>query len=239
MWAYNVTRALLSHSGLDVVPHEVPKDEEVALRFAFRSPLAPGQICCIKVHRSLSPEVSDLNVVFTYRDVRDSLFSYMRFTSCDFDAALPTVHKMMSMTDHYFENFPERVVRIRYDRIIEEPRDVADKIARFLNVDADGGTIAEICERFSKESVSNLVASLDSVAVVGAGTIVDREQRRRYEPVKNLDGRTYRVLDRATGFQSGHVSTDGVTWRTGLSEAQKRKLTGICHDWLERYDFPE
>ena len=103
MWAYNVTRALLSHSGLEVIPEAVPKDEDQAMRLAFGSPVADGQICCIKVHRSLSPKLGEMRVVFTYRDVRDALWSYMRFMNCDFHTALPVIHQMMVMTDP--ENF--------------------------------------------------------------------------------------------------------------------------------------
>jgi hypothetical protein len=52
-----------------------------------------------------------------------------------------------------------------------------------------------------------------------------------------MDG-SVRVLDRATGFQTGHVSfrKDG-QWRQELSEDQKQHLMNETADWLEKYGF--
>ncbi|MFQ5508302.1 MAG: sulfotransferase domain-containing protein [Leptospirillia bacterium] len=237
MWTYNVTRALLSAAGHTVLPTKVPKDERELLTRVYSTPPQKNATYCIKTHTRVRPGLPDTRVITTYRDMREVLLSLMRFTrDNDFEAALARLPGLMEQTDFYFDQHREHILRLRFDDIMDDPGGVLKSINAFLDLGVDDATRSGIVSDFSKEQVSKRLKALEQVAVDGRGD-VGGKKKKAYDTVQNKDG-SYRVFDRATSFQSGHITSKGkAEWREVFTPEQQDRINEIAGDWLKKYGF--
>ncbi len=77
MWVYNVTRALIRSCGKIPVPENMPPDDESRINNAFKIQLGDNEVYIIKTHKVLKPGLPGVKIIYTYRDVRDAMLSYM------------------------------------------------------------------------------------------------------------------------------------------------------------------
>ena len=236
MWAFNVARALLQAAGREVHPAQVPKDDSQMMRCA-REGLAdadPRRIWVLKVHDRIPPDFERSRFVVTRRDLRDALVSYMRFLRCDFPRAFEMIAAAPEFYDTYDRAGPERVLQLDYGQIVGAPAAAAARIADFLAPSVEESARDRIVERFSKANVQRLVRSTEQSLEHRhrAGEEISRD-----EIVLAVDG-SVRAFDRATGFQSGHVSDyrDG-DWRHLLSPAQQSLIHDSFGDWLRAHGY--
>jgi hypothetical protein len=229
MWTFNVVRKLIEQAGLTYFPKELPLDDTELQRLmeeSIRNRYVPNEIQCYKFHwRPIAKSSSEVKIIYTYRDVRDALLSWMRFVKGSFDQGLARVQAMMDEVDSYFSVENENLQIVRYDAIIETPNQVAEGISRFLGFEHANETINAVVQAFSREKVKELVSSL-ALSAPGQGMLID-----------NLDG-SKRHLDKSTLFQSNHITSKAPgEWRLAFSPEQKSRLLDLTGSWLERYKF--
>ncbi|HIJ53672.1 MAG TPA: FkbM family methyltransferase [Planctomycetes bacterium] len=232
MWTYNVTRSLIRAAGMEPLPKNVPVNEKPFINKALNETLSEKQVYCVKTHYRVNHKLPDTLIIVTYRDIRDAVFSYMKFMGLSFEEAFQAPKRWMVLTDTYFENQSPNILKIRYDEIVNEPMDTIQKIDRFIGTGASFETIEKINEEFSRKKMKEKVDGLKDISPEQV-----RVNAAAFDTVENAGG-IVRVLDRATGFQTGHVSfrKDG-QWREDLTEEQKQHLMRETADWLQRHGF--
>ena len=232
MWTCNIARELIRSAGLQPIPQSVPIDIMPVIHKAFTEPIGENQVYCVKTHYSIDLKRDDTLIITTYRDIRDAVLSFMKFMHVSFEEAFKRLQDWMKFMDTYFENQSPNILKIRYDDIVSQPMDIIRKIDRFIGTGASFETMEEINERFSKKNIKEKVDSLKGISVEQA-----QANAADFDTVRNADG-SYRVFDRATGFQTSHITSqqDG-QWREELTEDQKQRLMNETADWLERHGF--
>ena len=234
MWTYNVTRELLLAADKTVLPRDIPSDERALIHEAFLSVPRDNVSYCIKTHGTIDPDFPNLRIVCNYRDVRESMLSFMRFTHCDFEKGLKAAESMMALTDYYFERDSDHIMRLRYDRIGHEPEKVIEEIRGFLDLHVPVEEIVEIAERYSKNNIEKLIHSFDSIET--QSHTLHPEVQPDFELIPNSDG-TFRLYHKKTAYQSNHITESGDKWRTELTEEQKKRLMQLASRWLTKYHF--
>ncbi|HTN93022.1 MAG TPA: sulfotransferase domain-containing protein [Gallionella sp.] len=240
MWTYNVVRAIYETRNLLVLPKEIPADEGNLITNALNSEVMENEVYCIKTHLPLKsplPTRHEVKIICNIRDVRDAALSFMRFTHSDFEGGLNTMTLMMNITDHYLTKFRNNLLSIRYEDLTNNPQNVLEKVAAFLNIGLSKGEKIEILRKFSKASIQKQLSSMKKIKLDAQGQVENKEQQSRFETVKNLDG-TYRVYDKTTAFQSDHItSTKSGEWKTQFGQNQIDRIDNMTKDWLLRYGY--
>lgn len=242
MWSYNVTRAIVEENNKNILPKGIIIDQKKAIDDALQSNVNPSEVYVIKTHYILSDQVQtnhDLKVICNYRDVRDALLSYMRFTHSDFQKSFESMQSMMYTTDYYFEKFSSRLLKINYNEMMKDPIKIVGNMSKFLGMPASETCKARIVEKYSKNNVKKLIKELEKVNVDGHGNIVNGSYRGKYLASPNSDG-TFRILDPETNFQTNHItsSQDG-EWKNVFTDEQKNAVQKIADDWLKRHNFKD
>jgi len=225
MWTFNVLRDLVRATGRPVQPEIVPHaDEEMEaigqVGIADRS----EAIYVLKVHTRIAADLARSCFVVTRRDLRDSIVSFMRFTKTDFDAGLRFLAGAVRLERHFATFPPERTIVIDYAEIIARPEAVITELGRRLSLDVSPALVAELVQRFSKDSVQARLVEREQALreKIGARQPVDVR-----EFVHSGD-RSLRAFDVTTGFQSGHVSAyrEG-DWRHILTPEQQQAVEAL------------
>ena len=120
MWTYNVTRELVRAVGNTPIPEEVPINESEILSKAFKEPIVNNEVYCVKTHSMVKPELPDSLFIVTYRDIRDCVLSFMKFTHTTFENALTAADFWIKLTDFYFASSAKNILIVRYDDIISK-----------------------------------------------------------------------------------------------------------------------
>jgi len=238
MWTYNATRHLLKASGHNPLPENIPVDDQVAIQESMKRDPGRRGVFCFKTHRRIEPVVLEMKIICPYRDVRDAMYSYMKFMKCPFERALMAARSMMDSTDHYLQGKADNVLPLRYEEIVNHPEKVIGIIADFLQLKVADSVIKEITAALSRETMKKYLKGLDDIKVDEAGKLQSEAQASRYATVPRFDG-SHRIYDHATGFQSNHITTgkDG-EWRNQLELQQQKVLMELATPWLRKHGFP-
>jgi len=237
MWVYNISRALIRACGRTPIPEIMSPDEVLRINQAFQIQLGENEDYIIKTHEVLKPDLPGVKIIYTYRDVRDSMLSYMRFMHCGSNVGINNMIINMQLTDYYFEKHAHNIIRIRYDDIISTPVIVINKIGDFMDRLVPQKTAESIADQFSRENVKKIINTLENVAINETEKIQGSAELKDFEIVSNSDG-SYRVIDKKTRFQTNHITSkkEG-EWRDVLSEEKKEEVMRLASDWLKKYDF--
>ncbi len=234
MWTYNVLRALLTCAKKMVLPRDIPPDESPLIEEAFLSPQQENVFYCIKTHKPMNPNLPNAKIICNYRDVRESMLSYMQFMHCDFERGLEIAEGMMLLTDFYFEQHTNNIIRIRYDRIISDPERVIGEVAQFLDLYLPIEDVSKIAQQFSKTNIKKFIGLLNSIKP--DTYTLHPELQEDFELVPNLDG-SFRIYHKKTAYQSNHITGKGDNWRKELTAEQKERLMELTSNWLTKYHF--
>lgn len=232
MWTYNVARRLIRLAGFTPWPVHIPPDPIPVFRIAVRNGVAASDRICIKVHAQYEGALPGLKILCNLRDARDALVSYMRFTRCSFDEAIPAFSESLALVDYYLSAARFEVLDVRYEHILQQPETAVARIAAFIGYPVSPEQAALISADYARDKVRSYVNALGSAAAGGAGAAPICTQR-------NADG-SLRLYDEGTGFQSGHVSDSvGGEWRTVLLPEQQARLAALGGGWLVRHGYTE
>ena len=238
MWTYNVTRRLLKTAGYKSLPENIPVDDQVAIQESMQQGPGKNGVFCFKTHRRIEPIAPEMRIICPYRDVRDAMYSYMKFMKCPFDRALMAARGMMGNADYYLQTRADNILPLRYDEIVSQPEQAVGRVAGFLQLKVTDSVIKEIATALSREKMKKYLKGLDDVRVDESDKLQSGMQASRYTTVPRFDG-SHRVYDHATGFQSNHITTgkDG-EWKRRLEPQQQKALMELTTPWLRKYGFP-
>ena len=238
MWTYNVTRRLLKASGYKPLPESIPVDDQVAIQDSMKQDPGKKGVFCFKTHRRIEPIAPGMKIICPYRDVRDAMYSYMKFMKCPFDRALLAARGMMENTDYYLQRRAPNILPLRYDEIVNTPERAVSKVSVFLQLNVSDPVVREVAEAFSRSRMKKYLKGLDSVKVDEASKLQSEALASRYATVPIFDG-SHRIYDQTTGFQSNHITTgkEG-EWRIQLESQQQKALMELATPWLRKYGFP-
>lgn len=153
MWTYNVARSLINLSGQSFIPKDCMVDESSILLELSDSQPTDIDFACIKTHHCITPlDNSKVKFICNYRDVRDSMLSYMRFMKCGFDKAIDVVVGMMNLTDHYFKLKSSDVcLPIKYEELENNYHENIKLINEFLDLEVSDVDVNNLLEELSKK----------------------------------------------------------------------------------------
>lgn len=233
MWTYNIVRELVKKNKKHALPEKIPPDERQYIEFALSSPVLPDEVHCIKSHFRISADLNTEHAVkflCNYRDVRDSMLSYMRFMHSSFEQAISAAKDMMATTDYYLDSFAGEFIPVSYARIQQSPMDLILEISRFLDFDISEQEAKIIAHKFSRQKVKEMIRDLEKNKAKAKN-----KNKERYIEVANFDG-TSRVYDVDTAFQSDHITSKNEgEWQTFFSDEQKTVIDELTRDWLKKH----
>ena len=235
MWLYNVTRSLLVRSNKNVFPDDIPPDETELIIRALASEKKGNEIYCIKTHHLLKPNLPDSKIICSYRDIREVIVSYMNFVRCDFNHALKEAKTFMKMIDYYFEAHNDNIIRIQYESILSNPKNVIGKITQLLKIKVVPKDIKVIIKNNSAKNVKKHIDSFSNLNIKN-GEISDIISKKNFVTVKNIDG-SFRVYHKKTAYQTNHITGKGKRWKEELNNREKKKLLRIATPWLKKYNY--
>jgi hypothetical protein len=209
---------------MDVAPELMPTSEQEIARMGQMAQKEPraNVVWCLKSHLLLKNPPPVNRFISTFRNPRDALISYVRFTGYDIDAALGAARFWKQLYEHYRSMPSHMALSLDYEDITNEPSHAVRRIAAFLDLTVDTKTTAAIVDGFSREKVRELTTKLQaSVATPDRPTMT----------IPKGDG-TIRVCDRLTGFQTGHIaSPDTGETPAWLNEQQQRAIDEVGSWW--------
>lgn len=240
MWTYNVARAIFESEGWSVLPREISEAEGAFIKSALTSEEKENEVVCIKTHLLLKnplPTKHEVKIICNIRDVRDACLSYIRFMHGDYQEAKRVMIGMMDTADYYFSAFQNNLLSVRFEDLTHAPMDVLENISAFLNIDLSESKKKEILQKFDKSNIQDKLRDMSKIEVDANAKVKDAEQRLKFDAIKNLDG-TYRVMDKVTGFQSGHITSvaDG-EWKTYFDKNQTDQLNSLSREWLLKFGY--
>ena len=239
MWTFNVVRSIFETKGWSVLPKEIPINEHALIKEALLSEQKENVVYCIKTHLPLKsplPTKHEVRVINNIRDVRDACLSFMRFMHADYDAGLHAMMSMMKISDYYLTQFGKDMLSVRYEDLSKTPLEVLESICGFLKFDLSENEKSEILHKFDKSNIRKKLQEMPKVQP-DAPALIDPEQSSKFQPLKNRDG-TYRTYEKATGFQSNHITSSGDgEWKTYFDKSKTDKLIELSRDWLLKYGY--
>ena len=156
---------------------------------------------------------------------------------CPFEQALAVAKSSMQLTDHYLQAQDPNVLAIRYDTMINQPRQTISTLAGFISMLVEPADIETIEQSLSRDAVARQLEKLKTGKQDIEGTATDPLAPGKLSSAPNLDG-SFRLHDSSTGFQTNHISSnrDG-EWREVFNNEEQEKLMAIATNWLQRYNF--
>jgi sulfotransferase family protein len=223
MWIFNVTRQIVREAGLQALPAPVPQSDSAMMAAAQEGlhDLQTDRVRVVKVHALLRSDTPRSSFILPRRDVRDRMISYMRFMRCDFEMGLEFARAAIA-ADRYYDAFPrERALFVDYVDIGVRPAEVAQAVAKFLEVPLPRQATNAIARDLAKAKVARLIEKKER-------DLAGRRKEGRAigaAEVVVLGRGNVRAFDPETGFQSGHVSNyqEG-DWKRVLTTEQKSRL---------------
>lgn len=240
MWTYNIVRALYKCSNITVIPEKIPKNESALITEALQSRIVDDVAYCIKTHFKLPnplPTQHGVKIICNLRDVRDACLSYKRFMNVDFKTCINEMNAMMKAADYYIESFQNNLLTVRFEELGNEHLDAIGKISDFLNLQVSNKQKADIWATYKKSSVKKYLDKLSNIKVDKEGKIKGAKYQGKYDAVRNRDG-TYRVFDKATSFQTNHITSDkDGEWKTYFNKEEIEQIIDLSREWLQRHDY--
>ena len=157
--------------------------------------------------------------VYTYRDIRDVVFSLMHKRGLAFEDLLRQgmIHQIL-INDRFWRAQP-RVLIQRYEELVADPVTAVVQLARHLGLGVTRREAAEIADDYSLESNQTRIQAL----------------RRRLESAGidlNASGNR-QICDPVTLLHWNHLRPGGSgSWQTDLRFSQRVLLDRLCGAWL-------
>jgi len=237
MWVFNVTREIFRLAKYDVEPKEIPQGSEemieMARKVSFPS-IEPEKKWVLKVHNVLTSDLPRSKIITIHRDPRDVCASFKEFMNESFERSLNVGMNVIQYINMYKTYEPDYALILSYDHIETRAVETILKIADFVDVKITKADAQKIAVKFSKNNVRNLIEKADKKVKL------KKIKNKEIDPdeLVYLSSNNYRVFDKNTGFQSGHVSkrkTGG--WETFFTEHEKEVMNNKYGAWLKEYGY--
>lgn len=229
MWLLNVCRELVVRSGLEYWPDEAFVNPAPVMHEAYSKELPEGVVACLKMHGMKKLDPDSTGVIVPYRDLRGALLSFMRFTRYPFEQAVKFLPAWVSITEHYERQVDcGDVLMVRFEDATSQPARTIARIGEFVQADCDEQACEEIARKLDRKHVRKMTNALQPAVMAHSASAVT---------IPNSDG-TVRLMDRRTGFQTGHVTSQrDDEWREALTPAQQQAVCRLAGPWLIEHGY--
>jgi hypothetical protein len=158
--------------------------------------------------------------VYSYRDLRDVVFSLMHKFSASFEEIVDRrqlLHACLD-NDHFWRSQPG-VLCQRYERLVDDPVAAIEQLAGHLRIEVDRGTTAELAVEYSLAANRERTARLARRLCEAGFDLRDPSNTCRYDEHSLLHWNHIRE-----GRSGG--------WRHEANPQQLARLAAICGSWL-------
>ena len=224
-WCYNIARSLLEHANQGTPVGFVGEKEAVDKVLQTPSPDSSPRL--IKFHSTTKTSLNMLasgkaKAIYSQRDLRDVAVSLMDFENSSFDQ-LVNGRLQGIMTEDARWKQADSTCHIEYADIMQQPEQVIQKIAAFLDIEADEETAARIAAACSIEATRKHIAA------------IQQGEAAHIHTRKIGNGRQY---DTATLLHGNHIAS-GETgrYRHALNSGQIRRLNSLLGEWLVKHGY--
>lgn len=229
-WQYNVLSRLIDTYALGGRLGFFEKGEEF-LAAMERDKHDPSKLWTVKTHARSDVweklcQRGQAKILYSYRDVRDVAYSVAHKLSRTMDDLLqvPNLFEDLILENDAFFTRMEPLLSMRYEEMFSNPVRSIIRIARFIDVDLDEGTAAEIEREFSMEGMRKQVNAIT----------------RHFEELGNdLSKHENTCLhDNHTQLHWNHLRTGlSGTWRKEVEPSHLQRMTELFHSWLVAHGY--
>ena len=221
MWTMNIVRGIFDLSGFNVLPKEVQssdaKCDEIFLRDVINNETERDRFV-LKTHRKLMTSLPKTKFIVNKRNPYEICASYFEFMKSDLQTAVDVAKALKEAISHYGSLGPEKCLFIEYNDIVDRPRDVIQQLSEYCQVKLSSAQQQDLAQRFSKDNVKRQI-NAGLRAVSGELKVTERIDPNDFVILGN--GGKSRLMDKKTGFQSGHISNrESGQWWKAFSKSQ-------------------
>lgn len=237
MWVFNVAREINKISGFNVRPEVIPqKDNDMFKIYHGRAinEINKNIKYILKVHAILKPDLKRSKIITTIRDPRDLCISFKEFMKTDFKRSLNAAKSLINFYKIY-KNFDKNYLLIlKYENIEKKPIEIILKISDFLNTKITYNQAIEISNKFSRDSVIKIINKKKEELKEK----IENKSKIDKEEIVVISNENFRVFDKNTGFQSGHISQrESGDWRKEFTDEEKKILNEEFKNWLVEFGY--
>ena len=175
-------------------------------------------------HAALTALVAEGRAVcfYTYRDIRDVVYSFMHKMACSFDDALQCVPSMC-LHDRIWKAHEKTLVQ-RYETWLEDRASAVRAIAAHLDTTLSAEQVDALCACYSLDANRACTCQL--------------ERRLRDEGVRLDMPDNALARDPDSELHWNHIRTGEVgTWRLVATERERDALRRVCSSWLIECEY--
>ena len=188
----------------------------------FRQEAIDRQWRVLKVH---APNDSRIALIptpgsicfYTYRDIRDVIYSLMHMHNTSFETVVPSLLSQILASDKYWRSHPTTLVQ-RYEDTVLETRRMTSEIADFLGIALRTSEVERIGQTYSLSENRRRVRQLNTT-LGEPGCDHTPTSRGEKDDFSQLHGN--HIRDGRAG-----------TWRHEANEEEVGQMRQLCSDWL-------
>ena len=161
----------------------------------------------------------DVRLIYSHRDVRDVVYSFMWKARLDFDGVMAAGFlKRVLDNDRAWRSYPA-ILAQSYDGILADPVDGVTAIARHLDIPLARSQAEAIAHEYSWELNHRRMMAVRQRAISAGIDLSDRENVFEHDP--------------RTLLHWNHLRDDrGRSWREIATLEERRRLGELCAEWL-------
>ena len=240
MWTYNVLREIFLNLKKNIIPLNIPQDDNQMLNYHLKNLKSSNDsISIIKIHKLIKKEYTNkTKILINIRDPRDAAISYkrfMKFKNYSFQQTINFIKNSIDLIWYYRKNFDkENFLEIDFKDIIDNPRKIFPKLEKFLNLEIKQKMVDKIIKKFSKKKISEILKKNENDLI----KLIEKKQQISRKNLIILSKDNVRIFDEKTGFQTGHISNykEG-DWKQHFSNDEILIINNKFKKWLRLNNF--
>ena len=237
MWLYNVTKEILKLSRINIIPINIPKNEEKFFEIFDKQSLIDQNDknkYVFKIHNILNPDLPRSKILTTIRDPRDICISFKEFMKTDFNTALEAAKSLLNFEKTYKTYNKEYLKFFKYENIEEKTLETILEIANFIGYKISYKDAENISIKYSKKKIENLIKKNDENLL----SKIKNKEKIDESSILYLNKDNYRSFDSTTGFQTNHISNRNPgDWSKFFSSKEIEILNFEFKDIISEYKF--
>ena len=237
MWLFNITREILKQTKLNVLPIEIPQDDQNFFEIFKNQSLTDKNSSnkyVFKVHTILKSNLPRSKLLTTIRDPRDVCVSFKEFMKTDFNTAL-TATKSLLKYENIYKKYNKKYVKFfKYNEIENNTLKTVIEIANFIGCEINEEIAKSISFKYNKNKIKKLIKNNDAKLL----SKIKNEEVINKSDIVYFSKDNYRSFDTKTGFQSNHISNrSSGDWKKFFSKREIEIINSEFKDFISEYKF--
>ena len=237
MWVFNVVKEILNFSKLNVLPMEVPQNDQKFFEIYKNQSLSDKNVSnkyVFKVHKILKPGLPKSKILTTIRDPRDVCISFKEFMKTDFNTALKAARKLLEYEKIYRTYEKNYIKFLRYEDIENNPNKIILEIANYIGYEINSKIAEKISIKYNKNNIKKLIRNNDENLFMK----IKNKEKINKSDIVYFSQDNYRSFDGKTGFQTNHISNRSTgDWEKKFSSEEIEIINLEFKDLISEYKF--